>query len=262
MSSDIGSLTDDPATDPLNGWSSPFTISQYEHDNLRTAITETSEISTTEYNDRNKKYPAVARSVRTMDIVKASNLLINHNLGIIEGMLGSFRKQPNHAALPDVNTEMTTQPSISSSKKSKTQLPTNQSISSTTPRNEILERNYDLSAWSNAEENHHNIEVKQPIQIEQEIVSKSGPCDIPFKAHGCIDLALQASTPITFILTGITTSREIRIRKLYVNGQKYVFVHMAPIDTFLSSLIDEKVKKMCKKEVVEKIARNIGEAGS
>ncbi|VBB27489.1 unnamed protein product [Acanthocheilonema viteae] len=195
------------------GWSSPFTISQYEHDNLRTAITETSEISTTEYNDRNKKYPAVARSVRTMDIVKASNLLINHNLGIIEGMLGSFRKQPNHAALP-------------------------------------------------AEENHHNIEVKQPIQIEQEIVSKSGPCDIPFKAHGCIDLALQASTPITFILTGITTSREIRIRKLYVNGQKYVFVHMAPIDTFLSSLIDEKVKKMCKKEVVEKIARNIGEAGS
>uniref|UniRef100_A0A1I7W2A9 Uncharacterized protein n=1 Tax=Loa loa TaxID=7209 RepID=A0A1I7W2A9_LOALO len=75
-----------------------------------------------------------------------------------------------------------------------------------------------------AEEN-HDVEVKPSNQIkQQEIASRNGPCDIHVKASRCIDLALQASTPITFILTGITTSREIRIRKLFVNGQKYVFV--------------------------------------
>ncbi|EFO26001.2 hypothetical protein LOAG_02486 [Loa loa] len=255
MSSDIRSVplgtsySEDSLTDSSKGWSSPFSISQCKYDSPETGIIGTSESPTTEYSDRNEKCQAIAGSMIAMDTIKASSLLVEHNLGKVERMIISSRKQPNHAGqiitnlLPDDNTQMTSQSSMLWTEKSvKTCIPTNHTTSSTTSGEGFFERDHDLSEWSNdkhyktlnneisktenikAEEN-HDVEVKPSNQIkQQEIASRNGPCDIHVKASRCIDLALQASTPITFILTGITTSREIRIRKLFVNGQKYVFV--------------------------------------
>ncbi|VDP14179.1 unnamed protein product [Onchocerca flexuosa] len=122
-----------------------------------------------------------------------------------------------------INTQATRQPSVSWIEKSaKMGLSTSQTSSSTTPGRGIFERDCDLPGWLNANGNqtdHYDVEVKPSIQT-----NRNSPSDILVKAHGCIKLALQAPTPITFNLTGLTASREIRVRKLFVNGQEYVFV--------------------------------------
>uniref|UniRef100_A0A8R1XNN4 Uncharacterized protein n=1 Tax=Onchocerca volvulus TaxID=6282 RepID=A0A8R1XNN4_ONCVO len=214
MSCDIGSVSldksysDSSVTDSLKGWSSPFPLSSYEYDSPKTAVAETSEI------------------------LKTGN---NHNLETTEEMLVSFPKQLNYAtkivtnSLPDINTQATSRPSVSwIEKSSKIGLSTNQTVSSTTSGRGIFERDCDLPEWLNANENqtdHYDVEMKPSIQTKDyEISNRNNSSDILVKAHGCIKLALQAPTPITFILTGMMASPEIRVRKLFVNGQKYVFV--------------------------------------
>uniref|UniRef100_A0A1I7W2B2 Ovule protein n=1 Tax=Loa loa TaxID=7209 RepID=A0A1I7W2B2_LOALO len=106
------------------GWSSPFSISQCKYDSPETGIIGTSESPTTEYSDRNEKCQAIAGSMIAMDTIKASSLLVEHNLGKVERMIISSRKQPNHAGqiitnlLPDDNTQMTSQSSMLWTEKS------------------------------------------------------------------------------------------------------------------------------------------------
>ncbi|VDK63802.1 unnamed protein product [Onchocerca ochengi] len=233
MSCDIGSVSldksysDSSVTDSLKGWSSPFPLSSYEYDSPKTAVAETSEILKTGNSDRNENCQTFARS---MDIIK-----VDHNLETTEEMLVSFPKQLNYAtkivtnSLPDINTQATSRPSVSwIERSSKIGLSTNQTVSSTTSGRGIFERDCDLPEWLNANENqtdHYDVEMKPSIQTKDyEISNRNNSSDILVKAHGCIKLALQAPTPITFILTGMMASPEIRVRKLFVNGQKYVFV--------------------------------------
>lgn len=48
----------------LQDWSSPYANSEYEHNSLKTDITETSETQTTEHSDENEKCKAVAIYIR------------------------------------------------------------------------------------------------------------------------------------------------------------------------------------------------------
>ncbi|VDO21242.1 unnamed protein product [Brugia timori] len=202
----------DTTINPSEGWSSPFSISQCESDSLKSAGNS---------EDENEKNEIVIKSASTMDIMNAFNLPIAHHPETTKEMLASFRKQPNHDAkiiissLPDANIQMSSQSSISLTEKlTKTRVPTDQIVSSTIPEREIVEEDHDLSKWSNAEEKDCDLKVmKSSIQIKHHEI-----------AYGSVDLTLQASSSITFILTGITTSREIYIRKLFVNGQRYAFI--------------------------------------
>ncbi|KAM3719706.1 Protein URA2 [Dirofilaria immitis] len=112
MYCDIGSISlgksysDNSVSDSLKSWSSPFSISSYEDDNLKTAVTRPSEVPGTGYSDRSENRQTFARSMDDMDVIK-----VDHNLQTTEEMFVSFQKQPNHSIKPitnfqpDINTQ-------------------------------------------------------------------------------------------------------------------------------------------------------------
>lgn len=61
----------------LQGWSSPFTFLQSERDSPKTDITETSEISSVEYNDDEEKHQAVTRSISDSDLIRTCNFFVS-----------------------------------------------------------------------------------------------------------------------------------------------------------------------------------------
>ncbi|KAM3719707.1 Protein URA2 [Dirofilaria immitis] len=80
MYCDIGSISlgksysDNSVSDSLKSWSSPFSISSYEDDNLKTAVTRPSEVPGTGYSDRSENRQTFARSMDDMDVIKISIL--------------------------------------------------------------------------------------------------------------------------------------------------------------------------------------------
>ncbi|MCP9261430.1 hypothetical protein DINM_004798 [Dirofilaria immitis] len=67
MYCDIGSISLGKSYSDNSSWSSPFSISSYEDDNLKTAVTRPSEVPRTGYSDRSENRQTFARSMDDMD---------------------------------------------------------------------------------------------------------------------------------------------------------------------------------------------------